>query len=187
MARSKVVPDLTEVNNLAVFRANLSLTELRNRVVIPTNKKENRSLEQKIIALKILMLNNMKYTETGRIVGVTKETLASWWRTYGNMLQVINPSEEIAIQLENNLAGLMNDVYECSRVVAKKMKELAEKANSVKDLRSVSDSLRAYAELIKIENQGKVGAGGEGQVNNFYTQINEMMVQNQFKNDGDKN
>ena len=178
--------DLIELNKLAVYRENLSLTELKERVIKVTNSKMNRSLEQKIIALKILMLNDMKYTETGIMVGVTKHTMLNWWKQYGNMMTVVNPSEEIAIQLENNLAGLMNDVYDCSRVVARKMKELAEKANSIKDLRSVSDSLRAYAELIKIENQGKGGAGGEGQVNNFYTQINEMMVQNQFKSNGDK-
>jgi transposase-like protein len=179
--------DLIELNKLQVFRETHTLTELHKMVTRVTNNQEKRSLEQKIIALKILMLNDMQYKKTAEETGVTKKTLWLWWKQYGNMMTVVNPSEEIAIQLENNLAGLMNDVYECSRVVAKKMKELAEKANSVKDLRSVSDSLRAYAELIKIENQGKAGAGGEGQVNNFYTQINEMMVQNQFKNDGDKN
>lgn len=180
MARSKVVPDLIELNNLSVFKDTLSLTQLTDRVEIPSNKNINRSLEQKIIALKILMLNDMKYTMTGKVVGVTKETLASWWRTYGVMMTKTNPSQEIAQQVENDLAGLMSEIYTASRDLVKKMSMVADKASAVKDLYPMAEVFKSYSALIIKEIESKKTGDGKIPGGDWYMNIHNMMIKNTY-------
>ena len=177
--------DISELTKLSVFNETLGLQELHARVIRVTKKKQPRSLEQKIIALKILILNNMRYDLTENETGVTRKTLWTWWKEYGPMMKATVPSRQIAQELEDNRAGLINDVYENSRVIAKKIRELAEKTTDIRQLKAINESFKNYTEYL-LKAEGQTG-GGDGQVNNFYTNINEMMVQNQIKPNGDKN
>lgn len=173
MARRKIIPDKSEVNKLAISKEQLSLKELHDRVIKETNNKKGRTLEQKIIALKILKLNNMKYTLTSGQVGVTKKTLWLWWQQYGETITISEPEYYIAETVENDLALLMKDAYNSVRKSIKKLDQLVDQATSVRHIYPVVEALRACIEVIKLDKQNN---GDGDKEDDFFGNVYKMMT-----------
>ena len=184
MARRTLESELADIVNLSVLKEQVSLKELHSRVTKETNNQTKRSLEQKVIALKILVLNNMKYEQTGKEVGVTRKTLWLWWKQYGNMIAKTNPVEEVAIALENDLAGVISNFYASTRKSLKKLDALVDKADTVRQIYPVVEVLKATMEIIKLDIEKK-NADGKVQGADFFMNVHQMMVNNIY-GDGDK-
>jgi transposase-like protein len=178
MPKSDPIKKLNEIANLSVLKEKLTLQELHKRVVRVTNLKKTRSSEQKIIALKILILNEMRYEQTAKEVGVTRKTLWAWWKQYGEMMEVSKPSEEIAQAIENDMASLMFDVYASARKTIKKLDTLVDKTDNAKQIYPVVEALRATTEFIKIDMEKNKNGGGQVQGTDFFMNIYNTMINN---------
>ena len=153
MARRKIKPDKSEVNKLTISKEQLSLKELLHRVKKEPNPRKERSLEQKIIALKILQLNNMQYTRTSEQVCVTRKTLHAWWLQYGEMITIAEPEYYIAETVENDLAVLMKDAYSSARKSIKKIDQLVDKTDTPRQIYVVVEALNSSIEIIKLDHK----------------------------------
>lgn len=180
MPRRKATFDKSEISNLPLLKEQLCLKVLLQRVEKDGTFKKERSLEQKIIALKILILNMMQWTLTARQCNVDRKTLYSWWKQYGELITQSKPEQQIAEAIENDLAILMRDVYTSARKTIKKLDSLVDKADTVRQMYPVSEALRVLIEIIKMDielNKSKKIKGNE-----FNMGIFNQMITNQYGN-----
>lgn len=183
MARSKVEFSKAEVMSLPVMKEQLSLKMLLDRVKIDANKRKERSLEQKIIAVKILILNDMQYSRTCEQVSINRKTLYRWWEQYGELIENITPDYEVATMVENDLALLMQDAYDSARKTIKKLNKLVDKADTPRQIYPVVEALRSVTEVVKVGiEKDKEGDGGD-RGGGFFKDLMELSI-HMSKKDG---
>jgi hypothetical protein len=184
MPRRKEEINESIIAKFSVVKENLTLNELLRRVQKEHNIKKKRSLEQKIIALKILQLNNMQYSLTGRQVGVTRKTLMLWWKQYGEMIKIVQPEhavlEAVITDVVINQSNTIKKAYKVIDDSLDKIGILIEKARGTKSIYAISKALISISEIIKTING--IEKDGGGKANNYYTDIWNMMIKNAVNN-----
>jgi hypothetical protein len=146
------------------------------------SKKKNRffSLEQKLLALKLLQLNSMDYSTTERQIKITRHTLYTWQKQLGDAAFEAEPEYRIAEKIETNLAMIKHDMlvngYSTMNETINKIKVVIGTASTIKHMHSLAEGLLALAEVMK--NEKEIVPDQPKASNNFFMQIHEAMMLN---------
>lgn len=173
MSRRKIIPEAEDIKSLVEITSNKPLNTLLNWVKKELNSRKGHTLEQQIVILKILQLNNMRYSVTSEQTGVSRKTLYRWWRQHGDILKESEPEYVIAQSVENELASLKSDTYKSLRKSIKKMDELVEKTSTPRHIYAVKEALIAEIEVLKLNNE--VNDSDEKE-DTFFSDIYKMMM-----------
>jgi transposase-like protein len=186
MPRKKSIADLASMSSLPILNEDASIQSLLNRVQKEQNRQVDRSPEQKIIALKILVLNLMQWTTTARQVGVDRKTLHKWWEQYGELIKKTDPEKEIVQTIENDVAIARGDSlkewYGLLDDSAKKLRELVNQSTGSRSIYPIVEAVKAATEVIKTDKEVN-SPGGAGGLD-FYTNVYNTMINNTYGNDG---
>lgn len=154
--RKKSVVDKSEIAILNKTNEHLDRKMLLHCIQKETSKKRERSLEQKIMILKLLQVNEMNYKHTSDLIGVSRKALNKWWGQYGEILKESEPEYVIAQTVENNLAQLMDDTYNETRKAIKKMGQLIEKTDNPRHIYAVKEAVSSMVEVLKLNKQEEI-------------------------------
>lgn len=153
MGRKNMNPGIADIKSLMRITENKSLNVLLDCIKKASSNKRERSLEQKIMILKVLQLNDMQYTRTSEETGVSRKALYEWWNKYGETVTIAEPDYYIAETVENNLAQLMDDTFTEARKAIKKMGELIEKTDNPKHLYPVNAAVLTMVDVLKLNKE----------------------------------
>lgn len=188
MPRRKVIPINSDIITLPILEEQLSLKVLLHRVKKESNPRKERSLEQKIIALKILVLNNMQWSATAKQVGVDRKTIHNWWVQYGELIKKTEPEKQIVKAIATDVAiargDSMREWYDLLEDSAKKLRKLVNESTGTRSIYAIVEAVKASAEVIKTDNE--VNGKEKDKGNEFYTNIFNTIIENKYGKDGNK-
>jgi hypothetical protein len=149
------------------------------RKSLSKNDKRFFTLEQKILALKLLQLNSMDFSMTERQIGVTRKSLYRWQQALGTVAFEAEPEYRIAEKIETSLAMIKSNVltksYNSLSNGIDKIDTLIASANSIKNMHAVTEGVLAIVEVLKIE---KETVPDQPKANNFFMDIHNLMMAN---------
>ena len=182
--KAKPITDV-QIKNIAEKCKNLSIEELKKKLLSRTTRNPKPpTLEQKVLILKLLQLNDMKYRETEKMVNVSRQTIAKWVRDIGPIVFTSEPEKIVAKEIETSLAVIQGDTlkkaYRMLNFGLDKLHDLASQATGTRGIYAVAEAIRATTEVIKIEKD--LGDAGKVQGTEFFMNVHNLMIQNKYGN-----
>lgn len=185
MPRKNSKEDRSAIAILPILNEDVSLQLLLKRVQKPDNKRDDRSPEQKIIALKILILNMMQWTLTARQCFVNRRTLHKWWNLYGDLIKKTEPEKDLIKNITTDVAVAqgesLKEWYELLDKSAKKLGLLVDSATGTRSIYAIVEAVKASTEVIKLNKE--LSDSGKVQGADFFMGIHNLMIQNIYGNE----